>query len=296
MTENGSPKIRDGLSVDVEEYFHATIFDGRISEHEWEERQGRSAPAVERLLERFDQWGVCATFFVLGWFAERNRPLIRRIHEAGHEVGCHGGRHELIHNLSEEQFREDVGAAKSLLEDMIGARVTGYRAPTFSITRKTLWAIPILEELGFEYDSSIFPIHHDRYGIPGFPADPVRLQTGGAEIIEVPMTTFPLGPVAFPVSGGGYLRLLPFPLIRQGFRSVRKRGGFINLYTHPWEIDSDQPRIPMPLLSRIRHYSGIGRVEERLGRLIGEGAFGPIREAIRSRELPLYEMESFDQD
>lgn len=282
----------DVLGVDVEEYFHATTFESILPRSEWEERKGRSARSLERLLALFERWNVRATFFVLGWFAERNRAAVRAIAEAGHELACHGYGHRLIYHMSAGEFREDVRRAKGLIEEIAGRAVEGYRAPTFSIVARTAWAVPILVEEGFRYDSSIFPIHHDRYGIPGFPTHPVRIETVSGSLLEFPLTTVPLGPFNFPVSGGGYLRLLPFPIVRRALARVRRQGGLVNLYVHPWEIDPELPRVPMPFLKRLRHYHGIRHVESRLERLVADGSYGPFRDASPRLDAPPWSFPS----
>lgn len=278
----------DVLSVDVEEYFHATTFESIIPRSEWEDRAGRSARSLDRLLQLLDDWNVHATFFILGWFAERNREQVRAIHEGGHEVASHGYDHQLIYAMTPDSFREDIRRAKGLIEDVAGVPVKGYRAPTFSIVSRTAWAVPILVEEGYEYDSSVFPIHHDRYGIPDFPRHPVRIETESGSLVEFPLTTVRLGPFNFPVSGGGYLRLLPFPFIRRAIARVRRRGRLVNLYVHPWEIDSRLPAVKMPLLKRWRHYKGIRQVESRLAHLVADGDFKPFREILPRIDLPVW--------
>ncbi|MBN1825710.1 MAG: DUF3473 domain-containing protein [Candidatus Eisenbacteria bacterium] len=268
------------LTVDVEEYFHATLLRDRVGRKEWEARAGRAGAAVERLLRRFEEWDARATFFVLGWLAEREPDTIRAIAAAGHEIACHGYDHALVHELGPERFRADLRRSRDAIGAVTGRAPSGYRAPTFSITRRSLWAFPILIEEGFRFDSSVFPIRHDRYGIPGFPRRPVRIRADAGEIIEFPLSTRRLWRWNLPVSGGGYLRLLPFSWIRRGFEAIRAEGGTPVLYLHPWEIDPDQPRVPLPLLSRFRHYHGIEHVEERLGRLIEGGDFLPMGELI----------------
>lgn len=276
------------LTVDVEEYYHATIFSKTVARKEWDDRAGRAARSVERLLERFDRWHVRATFFVLGWYAERNRALVRSIADAGHEIASHGWDHTRIFDQKPESFRDDVRRTRSLLEDISGLPVHGYRAPTFSITERTLWAIPILAEEGHRFDSSIFPIRHDRYGIPRFPTRPVRLRFDGGELIEFPLTTLRVGWWNLPIAGGGYIRQFPLSWIERGFRKIRKSGEPVVLYLHPWEIDPDQPRLPLPPAGRIRHYRGIDRMEERLGRLVSDGSFGTMSESLRSIDIGDY--------
>lgn len=273
---------RDSLSVDVEEYFHATIFERRIDVSEWEERAGRAAPCVERLLDLFDEWKVRATFFTLGWFAERNGGLLRRIAERGHELGSHSQMHRLVYDQSPDEFREDARRSKHAVEDASGALVTGYRAPTFSITSRSLWALRILAELGYEYDTSIFPIRHDRYGIPGFPAKPVLLDLGEHTLAEFPASTVRIAGNELPISGGGYIRLIPWRLFQWGLNRHRRAGRFMNLYTHPWEIDPAQPRVPLPPLAAWRHYTGLGQVESRLASTVRGRPFVPLGD-----QLPL---------
>ncbi|MBM3321143.1 MAG: DUF3473 domain-containing protein [Candidatus Eisenbacteria bacterium] len=276
----------DALSVDVEEYFHATVFEGRIPRGEWDERRGRLDACVRRLLERFDEWNARATFFFLGWVAEKEKALVRAVSDAGHETASHGHDHRLVHDLGPSAFREDVRRSKRLLEDITGRPVRGYRAPTFSITSRTLWALPILAEESFVYDSSIFPIRHDRYGIHDFPRRPVRLRFGAGSLVEFPLSTWRVGRWNLPVSGGGYLRLLPPGVLARGLRSIRGEGLPVVLFIHPWEIDEGQPRVRLPFLSRARHYGGIGRAEERLRRLLAGHSFAPLGEVIESLALP----------
>lgn len=289
MTERtGAP---DALTVDVEEYFHATIFADSVRRKEWDRMGGRASASLARLLERFDAWGVRGTFFFLGWFAERNPGSVREVAAAGHEVAAHGYDHTLLPDLGPERFREDLRRTKGLLEERAGVAVSGYRAPTFSITERTGWAIPILAEEGFAYDSSIFPIRHDRYGIPRFPRRPVRLRFEGGTLVEFPLSTWRIGPWNLPVAGGGYLRLLPPSWLVRGLRAVRKEGSPAVLYLHPWEIDPGQPRLPLPLLSRIRHYRNLGRAEDRLARLLREGRWAPMGEVVRGLDLEDYEWD-----
>lgn len=280
----------DILSIDVEEYFHATLFKERIPRKEWKEREGRAAGSVDILLRHLDDWGVKGTWFVLGWFAERNRAVVRAISDAGHEIASHGFDHTLLGELGPDAFREDLRRSRGVLEEITEKRVVGYRAPTFSITSGTLWALPILAEEGYLYDSSIFPVHHDRYGIPGFPRHPVRLSFDTGEIVEFPLNTWRLFGFNLPVSGGGYLRLLPFPAIRHGLRAIRREKGIVMLYIHPWEIDPDQPRLPLPPLSRFRHYHALARTAKKLQALIADGRFTTAANVLQKIDPPRHDL------
>jgi polysaccharide deacetylase family protein (PEP-CTERM system associated) len=216
---------------------------------------------------------------VLGWVAERYPELIRDIATDGHEIACHGYSHRLVYEQSPEEFREETVRSKNLLEDITGAQVLGYRAASYSVVRDSLWALDILVELGFTYDSSIFPVHHDRYGIPDAERAPHRLTTPkGKSLVEWPLATASVFGARLPVAGGGYFRLLPYWVSRWGLESINRRElrPFI-FYLHPWEIDPEQPRVPASLLSRFRHYTNLGKCEERLRRLLGEFNFGTAR-------------------
>jgi polysaccharide deacetylase family protein (PEP-CTERM system associated) len=220
---------------------------------------------------------VTATFFVLGWVAERDAGLVRLIQAAGHEIACHGYAHRLIYGMSREAFRADVRRAKDAIADAVGAPVLGYRAPTFSVVRETLWALDVLGEEGFRYDSSIFPIHHDRYGMPAAPRFPHRVPlTGGAELVEFPITTLAVAGQRLPFSGGGYFRLLPYAVVRAALRRVNRRERMPAIvYLHPWELDPAQPRLPIRGLSRTRHYVNLGRTARKLDRLLADFEFAP---------------------
>jgi polysaccharide deacetylase family protein (PEP-CTERM system associated) len=234
-----------------------------------------------------DEHCVRGTFFVLGWVADRVPTLVKRIAAAGHEVACHGYSHELIYRQTPEVFREETVRAKRLLEDAIGAPVIGYRAASFSITQQSRWALDILAELDFLYDSSIFPIQHDRYGIPGASIDPGKIEApSGRALVEFPMSTAGLLGMRLPVSGGGYFRLLPYWVTRTGLRSINARGVPFTFYLHPWEIDAAQPRVPgIGMLSRIRHYTNLGRCEARLRRVLTEFRFSTMRDVLTTRGL-----------
>lgn len=272
----------NALTFDVEEYFHAEAFASVIRPDDWSGLESRVVVTTERLLELLDRAGVCATFFVLGWVAERYPALVRAIAKMGHEVACHGYGHQMITRLSRAQFAEDVRRGKATVEDAAGTAVIGYRAPTFSVVRQTLWSLEVLLEAGFRYDSSIFPIHHDRYGIPDAPRFPHRRSVGaGADLAEFPLSTVARGRWRLPVAGGGYFRLFPYAVTRRAVRYLneRERQPAI-LYFHPWEIDAGQPRLPGGRLSRFRHTVNTGRTEPKLRRLLGDFSFGPVREVL----------------
>jgi polysaccharide deacetylase family protein (PEP-CTERM system associated) len=230
---------------------------------------------------------VTATFFVLGWIAERYPRLVIEIAARGHEVACHGYSHELVYQQRPEEFRRETVRALKILEDISQVAINGYRAASFSITQKSLWALDILVETGFIYDSSMFPIHHDRYGTPDALDAPHRLKTpGGFDLIEFPLSTVKVFGQRLPVSGGGYFRLYPYAFTRAAFRHINKRmrQPFI-FYLHPWEIDPDQPRVRTSWLSRLRHYNNLDKCEHRLGQLLTDFEFLTVTEVLKELEL-----------
>ncbi|MCS6854480.1 MAG: DUF3473 domain-containing protein [Elioraea sp.] len=267
-----SPAARHAISVDVEDWFQVQAFAAVIPRAEWDRLPRRVVANTDRLLDLFAEAGVRGTFFVLGWVAERHPDLVRRIAGAGHEVASHGYGHELVHAIGPERFRADIRRAKAVLEDVAGAAVHGYRAPTFSIGRQTApWAHAVLAEEGHAYSSSIYPVRHDLYGDPDAPHAPFRPDPSG--VVEVPMTVARLAGRALPCSGGGWFRLLPYPAFRALLRRASLRGPAI-FYTHPWEIDPGQPRVAAaPLRARLRHYTGLARTESRLRRLLRDFAW-----------------------
>jgi polysaccharide deacetylase family protein (PEP-CTERM system associated) len=261
--------VRNALTVDVEDYFHATAFASAIDMASWSSLDYRAEKNTYGLLKLFAERGVHATFFVLGWVARRSPRLVRDIQSAGHEVACHGLNHQLVYRQSRATFQNETREAKQILEDAAGVRVIGYRAASYSITAQSLWALDVLAELGFEYDSSINPIRHDFYGIPGAPRFPYR--TGPSGLIEVPITTAEVFGQRLPCGGGGYFRLLPYWLFRAALRRVNQRDRMpVVFYCHPWEIDPTQPRVTVGWRSRFRHYTNLDLVEMRLHRLIGD--------------------------
>jgi polysaccharide deacetylase family protein (PEP-CTERM system associated) len=267
----------NAFTVDVEDYFHVAALASAISRDSWPDREYRVERNTERLLELLAERSVHGTFFVLGWVAERSPGLVRRIAAAGHEVACHGYSHELIYRQSRQVFREETARSKGLLEDAIGQPVLGYRAASFSIVRDSLWALDDLIDLGFRYDSSIFAIRHDRYGIPDASPLPGRVTApSGRSILEFPMAPANFFGLKIPVTGGGYFRILPYRLTLAGLRRINAAGRPFAFYLHPWEIDPGQPRISVGTFSRFRHYTNLSRCQERLRRLLKEFTFGPM--------------------
>jgi polysaccharide deacetylase family protein (PEP-CTERM system associated) len=268
--------IRNAMTVDVEDYFQVQAFVPVIPRSTWDGFATRVDANVNRILDRFAAAGVHATFFTLGWVAERHPGMIRRIVTEGHELASHGYGHALVHTLDAAQFRADVRRARQLLEDAGGVAVTGYRAPTFSLGARTPWAFKVLEEEGYRYSSSTYPIRHDLYGEPGAPRFPYR--PANTTIIELPLTTVPIGGRNFPFAGGGYFRLLPYRLFRAGLarlnRRERRPGIF---YFHPWEIDPDQPRVRgASRMARFRHYLNLDAMSGRLDRLLRDFAWDRV--------------------
>lgn len=275
----------NALTIDVEDYFQVNAFARQVRREEWEHYPLRVNDNTHRILEMLDVFSVKATFFVLGWVAERLPSLVREIHARGHEIACHGYGHELIYNIGPDSFRRDICKAKGMLEDICGERVCGYRAPSYSITKQSLWALDILIEEGFKYDSSIFPIMHDTYGIPDAQRFPHLVQRPVGTILEFPLTTLPLRVAGreyrLPIAGGGYLRLFPAQLISIGIKRINKiEKQPAVLYFHPWEIDPDQPRIKSGMKSTFRHYINLDRTERKLSHLFGRIRFSPMKEVL----------------
>lgn len=274
------------FSADVEDYFQVEALRRICPREEWGRFEDRTEANTNRLLELLAQKGARGTFFILGWTAQRHPALVRRIAAAGHEVGSHGYDHELVYNQSQEEFRQDVRRARAVLQDISGKDVVGYRAPSYTIVERTLWALRILAEEGYAYDSSIFPIRRRRYGIPGAPRIPHRRHLdGGAEIVEFPLPTFRVGPINLPATGGAYLRLLPFELQARVVRRILDSGmGFV-LTIHPWELDPGQPSLPVNLRTRWTHYHNLDRAEERLAKLLSLASFRPLNEVLQGLGL-----------
>jgi len=270
--------MKNALTIDVEDYFQVTAFDGVVKRQDWMVYPSRVENNTRRVLDLLDEFSLSGTFFVLGWVAEHYPSVVQAIARGGHEVACHGYGHDLIYNLQPQVFRADVRKSKALLEDLTGVPVLGYRAPSYSITSKSMWALDILIEEGFAYDSSIFPIVHDNYGIPGSERFPYDIVRPGGTIREFPLTTLAVNfagrRIVLPIAGGGYLRLLPAGVVLWGMRSVNTTDKQpVVLYFHPWELDPDQPRIKARFRSRFRHYLNLDTTEEKLRSLLGELRF-----------------------
>ena len=268
------------ISVDVEDYFHVEAFSGVIQPSAWSSYESRVERNTVRILDLLDDCNVTATFFILGWVAERYPKLVRSIAERGHEPACHSYWHRLVYKLTPEEFREDTLLSKRVIEQAAGARIHGYRAPSFSIVSRSTWALDILAELGFQYDSSVFPVKHDVYGFPGAPRGPFNVETPFGPIMEFPMATFryQIGP-NLPVAGGGYLRMLPFWYTKAGVTRAWREGLPVVSYVHPWELDPEQPRLRAPLKSRLRHYTNLKNTELRLRRLLAMDKFSSFRDS-----------------
>ena len=270
-------EIVNAMTVDVEDYFHVSAFDGVVPRHRWQHLESRVCRNTERLLELFGETGVQATFFVLGWVADRWPALVQRIAAGGHEIASHGYGHRLVYDQTPREFREDLRRAKGVIEAAAAAPVYGFRAPSYSITPRSLWALDVLIEEGYRYDASIFPVHHDRYGIPVSARHCYRVERTGGSLLEAPASTVRWALTNLPVAGGGYFRILPYAWTHWGIsrlnRAERRPAIF---YLHPWEIDPDQPRLDGSLVSRFRHYRNLDKTEPRLRMLLRDFAFGPM--------------------
>lgn len=274
-------RIGHHFTVDVEEYFQVSALEGVVRRHQWDQLESRVARPTMEILEMLGERGDRGTFFVLGWIAERFPELVREIARGGHEVASHGWDHRRITTLGPEEFRGSIQRSKALLEDIAGAPVLGFRAPSFSIVPGREWALDLLIEEGYTYDSSLFPIRRpDGYGFAGTKREPHWLERPAGRLAEVPPATLTRFGTNLPAAGGAYLRLLPFSLVRTAFREFDNRGVPATFYIHPWELDPGQPRLPVKPLTRIRHYGGLHRTASRLRRLLDEFHFRPIAETV----------------
>jgi polysaccharide deacetylase family protein (PEP-CTERM system associated) len=285
--------VPTAMSIDVEDWFHVENLRDVVSRESWNRRELRVERTMDRMLELMAEHDVKATCFVLGWVAERAPGLVRRLAAAGHEVASHGYHHELVHELTEEEFAADVRRSKDVLEGITGERVRGYRAPSFSLTDR---AIPLLEEAGFEYDSSFFPttVTRNRYGKPATleGSDGLRLGNGG--LAEVPLPCLQIGGQALPWAGGGYFRLVPYRLFKSGVEKILDSGKPYIFYIHPWELDSGQPRVAgLGRSQRIRHYLNLERTESRWTALLTDFRWTTIADLLRVESAKRHAQEIF---
>ncbi len=274
------------LSFDVEEYFQVeAAARGGLAAETWDSWPKRLPRAVDRLLELLAAHDASATFFVLGWVARHEPAVVRRIAEAGHEVASHGMTHRMLGPLGRDAFEQELADSRRLIEDLAGGPVVGYRAPTFSVTHTTAWALDALAEAGYRYDSSVFPVRHDRYGVPDAPTGPHRARgPGGGVVLELPPLTLRAAGANWPVGGGGYLRLFPRRLCGRALRRAVRAGVPGMVYLHPWEIDPDQPHLPMSRASRFRHRVGLRRTESKLRWLLSRFRFTGVRDQLAALE------------
>lgn len=279
--------MKNAFTVDVEDYFQVEGFAQVIDRNSWDGFRTRVRANIARLLEMLARRDVRATFFVLGWVARKHPEIVREIAAAGHEVASHGMTHKLIYTQTPAEFQRETRDAKALLEGLCQRPVVGYRAATYSITRRSLWALDILCEEGFRYDSSIFPMRHDRYGIPDAEPRPHVLTTpGGARLVEFPISVLRYAGAKFPVAGGGYFRLFPYRFTRWALRRLNRQQQEFVFYVHPWEVDPEQPRVrAASAVSRFRHYLNLDRVAQRLGRLLDDFEFDTMHAVLVHRNL-----------
>jgi len=277
--------LLNALTIDIEDYFMVSAFSGVVSFGDWKSYESRVEKATADVLALLGGHDLKATFFILGWVAEHHPAIVREIASNGHEIACHGYNHRLAYDLSRDEFREDIRKSKGIIEGISGMPVRGYRAPSYSITRESMWALDVLIEEGFAYDSSIFPIHHDRYGYPDFSRFAVNLDRDGVgNILELPLSTVRLFGKNIPIAGGGYLRMFPIKFLEWGIRYLNKteRQPAI-IYFHPWELDTGQPRLNGTGFSKFRHYVNIDKTAAKLERLIERFRFGTIEEVFAER-------------
>jgi polysaccharide deacetylase family protein (PEP-CTERM system associated) len=271
---------RHVFSIDVEDWYQVSNLEALVGLERWDTCESRLVPAVRRLLEMMEETGTRGTFFILGWNAERHPEMVREIAAGGHEVASHGYNHRLVYSQTPEEFLEDVRRTKGLLEELSGQPVLGYRAASFSIVPRSSWAFEKLAEAGYVYDSSVFPVRHDRYGWPEAPARPFRVPVAGGTLLEFPGSVLNVGGRQLGFAGGGYFRLLPYELVRAGIRRLERDGQGVNTYLHPWEIDPGQPRMPLPAKTRLRCYGNLGRTEGKLRHLLREFRFTSFAELL----------------
>lgn len=277
--------VMNAFSVDVEDWFQVSDFEDQVRPEDWDGHESRVVSSTRRLLRLLDEFRVKGTFFILTWNAERHPALIEEIADAGHEIATHGHAHRLVYELGPDLFRRDLDRSISILERITGRPPAGYRAPSFSVTARSMWALPAMLEAGLEYDSSVFPVEDALYGVPGAQRFPFVIhEERGRRLVEFPMTTARLGRRNLPLGGGAYLRVLPYPYMRWGMRQVNRAGEPAVVYLHPWEVDPGHPRIR----SRGKrgfstHYLNLDAMESKLRRLLSDFRFGPVRDVLARR-------------
>ena len=270
------------FSVDVEDYFQVVAFEGVVDRAQWGRYPSRVEANTDRLLELLDGRGIRGTFFTLGWVAMKFPALIRRIVGHGHEVASHGQWHRRVTRMTPAEFRADIRESKAALENASGQACLGFRAPSFSIVPATAWALDVLIEEGYRYDSSLFPIRRPDYGFPGALPVPAMLACSSGSLLELPLATLEAGGIRLPAAGGGYIRQLPYAVIRTAFRRWESRGVSAMFYIHPWEFDAEQPRIPCGALTAFRHYHNLDRTWPRMERLLSEFRFTSVVDRYRA--------------
>jgi len=278
------PSTAHLFSIDVEEHFQVSAFDRILSRDDWERQPSRVERNTDVLLDLLGRHGAQATFFTLGWVAERQPDLIRRIAAQGHEVASHGWWHRRVTTLPPAEFRDEIRRSKAVLESLTGRAVLGYRAPSFSIVPGCEWAFDVLLEEGYRYDSSLFPIRRPDYGYPSAPPLPHEIHRAAGALLEIPLATLDFLGLRIPAAGGGYLRQLPLGLIQRSFRALGARSSPGMFYVHPWEVDPEQPRLAAGVLTRMRHYGGLERTLPRLERLLREFRFTSVERWLDGRE------------
>ena len=280
-----SGEVRNILTFDVEEYFHASAFEKVVTPDRWPQLESRVERNVEKILDLLERYQVRATFFVLGWIGKHHPWVVKKIAALGHEVACHGYDHRLVYQMSPDDFRRQLSRSIDILQELTGKKILGFRAPSFSINKDTLWAFEILAEMGIRYDSSIFPIFHDRYGMPQTPREKFKIKTDqGAEIIELPVSSIRILGQNLPFGGGGYFRLFPLWFTNWSLRRINQRGLPAVFYLHPWELDPEQPVLEIGCWERFRHYSNLKIVEKKLERLLRAFRFCSICEFLELKQ------------
>ena len=273
----------NALTFDIEDYFQVEAFKQHIRYEEWPHYPIRVADNTRKIVEILDERGVKATFFMLGWVAERCPEMVKALAASGHEIASHGYAHQMVSKQTQQEFEADLIKSLEILEPLAGTKIIGYRAPTYSIIKDSFWALDILAKCGMKYDSSIFPIRHDRYGVPEAPRFPYQIyEQNGRNMIEFPISTVRVGKWNLPIAGGGYMRLLPYAVMKFGLRRVNREGQPAIVYLHPWELDPEQPRIPnIPSTTRFRHYVNLHATADKLRSLIRDFEFAPVREVLQ---------------